>query len=68
MTTITIDVPDGVAAAAGQYVRAGFCRSESEVFSVALADFVRRHRLDLLDQFAREDIAWAKTHSATASE
>jgi Arc/MetJ-type ribon-helix-helix transcriptional regulator len=61
MTSITLKVPDRMAAAAKDYVKAGFFDSPSEVFATALADFVRRNRVDLLERFAREDIAWAKS-------
>ena len=33
--------------------------TETEVVRVALWEFVRRHRLALLEEFRREDIEWA---------
>ena len=33
--------------------------SEGEVIRAALMDFVKRHRLDLLERFMRDDIEWA---------
>jgi hypothetical protein len=40
-------------------VRAGWFTSEAEVVRVAILDFVRRNRVELLERFMREDIAWA---------
>jgi Arc/MetJ-type ribon-helix-helix transcriptional regulator len=39
-------------------VKAGWFSHEAEVARLALWEFVRRHRLALLEQFQREDIAW----------
>ena len=60
MKAIALQVPDALARAATEYVKAGFFRSESEVCLAALTDFVRRNRIDLLEHFLREDIEWAK--------
>jgi Arc/MetJ-type ribon-helix-helix transcriptional regulator len=40
-------------------VQKGWFRNEDEVVRMALVEFVRRHRFELLEQFQREDIAWA---------
>lgn len=37
----------------------GWFRSESEVIQAALLEYVRRHRYELVEQYQREDIAWA---------
>jgi Arc/MetJ-type ribon-helix-helix transcriptional regulator len=59
MKAITIEVPDKAAAEIDRYVRAGWFTSEAEVVRVAIRDFVRRNRVELLERFMREDIAWA---------
>jgi Arc/MetJ-type ribon-helix-helix transcriptional regulator len=59
MKTITVEVPDKAAAEIDHYVRAGWFTSEAEVVRMAILDFVRRNRVDLLERFMREDIAWA---------
>ena len=59
MKAITVEVPDKAAAEIGHYVRAGWFTSEAEVVRVAILDFVRRNRVELLERFMREDIAWA---------
>ena len=33
--------------------------SEPDVILAAMSEFVRRNRFDLVERFAREDIAWA---------
>jgi Arc/MetJ-type ribon-helix-helix transcriptional regulator len=60
MKTLSIDLPDKLAAEIGAYVKAGLFRSEPDAVLAALSEFVRRNRLDLLERFAREDIEWAK--------
>jgi Arc/MetJ-type ribon-helix-helix transcriptional regulator len=67
MTTIAAEVPDQITAAAKDYIKAGFFRSESDVFVAAIADFLRHNRVELLERFAREDIAWAKTEARKPS-
>jgi Arc/MetJ-type ribon-helix-helix transcriptional regulator len=59
MKAITVEVPDKAAAEIDHYVRAGWFTSEAEVVRVAILDFVRRNRVELLERFMREDIAWA---------
>ena len=59
MKAITVEVPDKAAAEIDRYVRAGWFTSEAEVVRVAILDFVRRNRVELLERFMREDIAWA---------
>jgi Arc/MetJ-type ribon-helix-helix transcriptional regulator len=59
MKVITVEVPDKAAAEIDHYVRAGWFTSEAEVVRASILDFVRRNRVELLDRFMREDIAWA---------
>ena len=44
MTTMTIELPDQVAADAQGFIKAGFFRSEKEILLAALVDFLRRSR------------------------
>ncbi len=59
MKKITIELPEKAAAEINHYVRAGWFASEAEAVRSAVIDFVRRNRVELLDRFMREDIAWA---------
>ena len=59
MKTIHVELPDKLAAELEAYVRAGWFGSEGDVIRAALADFVRHHRLELLERFMRDDIEWA---------
>jgi len=58
--TLSINIPDNLAAQINDYVKAGFFSSEPDVILAAISDFVRRNRIDLMERFAREDIEWAK--------
>jgi Arc/MetJ-type ribon-helix-helix transcriptional regulator len=67
MKTLSIDLPDKLAAEIDAYVKAGLFRSEPDAVLAAMSEFVRRNRVDLVERFAREDIEWAKKE-ALASE
>jgi Arc/MetJ-type ribon-helix-helix transcriptional regulator len=64
MKTISVELPDRAAEEIDQLVRAGWFASESEAVRAAVLDFVRRNRLELLERFQREDIAWALEQKA----
>ena len=59
MKAIHVELPDKLAAEIEAYVRAGWFGSEAEVIRAAVADFVRRRRIELLERFMRDDIEWA---------
>jgi len=58
--TLSIDIPDNLAAQINEYVKAGFFISEPDVILAAMSEFVRRNQVDLMERFARDDIEWAK--------
>ncbi len=64
MKTISVELPDRAAEEIDQLVRAGWFASESEAVRAAVLDFVRRNRVELLERFLREDIAWALAQKA----
>jgi Arc/MetJ-type ribon-helix-helix transcriptional regulator len=66
LKTLSITVPDYLAERIQDYVRSGFFVSEPDVILAAISEFVRRNRIDLMERFAREDIAWAKTEAHAA--
>jgi len=59
MKAIHVELPDKLAAEIEAYVQAGWFGSEAEVIRAAIADFVRRQRIELLERFMRDDIEWA---------
>jgi Arc/MetJ-type ribon-helix-helix transcriptional regulator len=59
MKAIHVEFPDKLASEIEAYVQAGWFGSEAEVIRAAVADFVRRRRIELLDRFMRDDIEWA---------
>ena len=61
-----MNVTDEVAHATKDFIKAGYFRTESDVFVAAVVDFLRRNRRELLDRFAAEDIEWAKSEAAKA--
>ncbi len=59
MKSLQIELPDKLAQELDAMVREGWVRNEAEAVRLALLDFVRHHRLELLERYQREDIAWA---------
>ena len=59
MKTLTVELPDRVAENLEGLVEAGWFRDEADVVRLALVEFLNRHRLQLAEQFQREDIGWA---------
>lgn len=59
MKSVQVELPDKLAAEVEAYVRAGWFGSEADVIRTALAEFIRRNRLELLERFMRDDIDWA---------
>ena len=59
MKTLHIEVPDKLAQELDVLVQAGWFSHEAEVVRLALWEFIRRHRLELIERFQHEDIAWA---------
>ena len=59
MKSVQVELPDKLAEEINSLVKAGWFQSEAEVVRLALVEFMRRHRLELMERFQREDIAWA---------
>lgn len=66
MTKLAVELPDKLADEVRRYVADGWFASEEELMRVALRDFLRRNRTDLLERFHREDIAWALSQTSQA--
>lgn len=67
MKSLQVELPDKLAGEVEALVQAGWFHSEDELIRLALAEFVRRHRFELLERFQREDIAWALQQKGTSS-
>jgi Arc/MetJ-type ribon-helix-helix transcriptional regulator len=59
MKSVQVELPEKIADELEQLVKAGWFRSEEEAVRLALVEFLRRHRFELLERFQREDIEWA---------
>ena len=67
MKPIQVELPDKLAEELRLLVKAGWFRTEEEAVRLALLEFVRRHRVELLERFQREDIAWALRQKKASS-
>lgn len=65
MKSVQVELPDKLAEELKLLVKAGWFRSEQEAIRLAVVEFVRRHRAELLERFQREDIAWALRQKET---
>jgi len=65
MKCINIELPDKLAQELDAMIQAGWFSNEAEIVRSALLEFVRRHRLELLERFQQEDIAWALKQKGT---
>ncbi|MDQ3684028.1 MAG: ribbon-helix-helix domain-containing protein [Acidobacteriota bacterium] len=63
MPSLYIELPDKLSGELQRLVQAGWFQTEQEVIRLALAEFMRRHKTMLSEQFQREDIAWALTQA-----
>ena len=59
MKTIEVALTKKLATEVDNYVKNGWFDDEKEVMRTALQEFIRRHRIELMEKFLREDIAWA---------
>jgi Arc/MetJ-type ribon-helix-helix transcriptional regulator len=62
MKSLQVELPDRLAAELDALVQAGWFHSSDELVRLALAEYLRRHRFELLEQFQLEDIEWALRH------
>lgn len=60
MNVLNMDIPDALVAEADEFVARGYFQSSRDVVVAALAEFLRHYRPELTEQFACEDIEWAK--------
>ena len=60
MNVLNMEIPDSLVADADEFVARGYFQSSRDVVVAALAEFVRHYRPQLMEQFACEDIEWAK--------
>jgi Arc/MetJ-type ribon-helix-helix transcriptional regulator len=59
MRTLNLKVPDRLVEAMEELVQTGWFVDESEIVRQALSEFLQHHRLQLQEQFQRDDIRWA---------
>jgi Arc/MetJ-type ribon-helix-helix transcriptional regulator len=67
LKSIKVELPDKLARELNAMVKAGWFSDEAEAMRSAVREFVRRNRLELLERFQREDIAWALKQKGKAA-
>ena len=59
MKTITVSLPEHLAAQIESYIKNGWFLDEAEVVRTALHEFIQSNRSRLSERFMMEDIEWA---------
>lgn len=59
MKSLSIDLPDQIAAELQDLVTAGWFINQDELVRLAIMEFLKNHRLQLMEKFQMEDIEWA---------
>jgi Arc/MetJ-type ribon-helix-helix transcriptional regulator len=67
MKVIQVELPDKITTELEALVKDGWFTDETEIIRLAVMEFMRRDRLTLLEQFQREDIAWALKQKGLAA-
>ena len=61
MKSMQVEIPDQLAQEIETLVGSGWFADGSELMRVALVEFIRRHRFEIVEQFQRDEIAWSLT-------
>lgn len=59
MKTVCVELNDKLAEELGAVIRQGLFKTEEEAIRFALISFIQNEKPALIEQFQREDIAWA---------
>ncbi len=60
MDSITVEIPKTLIPPTEAFVSKGMFPSSKDVVIAALSEFIRHYQPELVEQFAHEDIKWAK--------
>ena len=58
MKEMRVGIPDQLAREVDALVKGGRFAIEAEITRLALTEFLRRYRFELLERFQREDVSW----------
>lgn len=59
MSSVTVELPDALAAELNAAVRAGWFTTQAEAVRAAVEEYIREEKLARLEQQQLSDIAWA---------
>jgi Arc/MetJ-type ribon-helix-helix transcriptional regulator len=59
MKTIQIELPEPMVTQVDALIDEGWFTNQNQIILFALAEFIRRYRFALQEQFQLDDIAWA---------
>ena len=61
MKSMQVEISDQLAQEIETLVGKGWFADGSELMRMALIEYIRRHRFELMEQYQRDDIDWALT-------
>lgn len=67
MKSMQVEISDQLAQEIETLVGKGWFADGSELMRMALIEFIRRHRFELMEQFQRDDITWALTQKGNSA-
>ena len=59
MKKVEVSLPKKLGMEVENYVESGWFTDEAELLRTALQEFIRHNRIELMEQFMKEDIEWA---------
>ena len=58
MHTLSVDLSDSLFKSMKEFIKSGYFESESDLLQAAIIEFIRKNKIELMEQFLRDDIKW----------
>ena len=58
MHTLQVNLSDPLFNSIKEYISSGYFKSEADFMQAAVIEFIRKNKIELMEQFQREDIKW----------
>jgi hypothetical protein len=58
MHTLQINLSDPIFNSIKEYISSGYFKSEDDFMQAVIVEFIRKNKIELMEQFQREDIKW----------
>ena len=58
MHTLQVNLSDPIFNSIKEYISSGYFQSEDDFMQAVIIEFIRKNKIELMEQFQREDIKW----------